>query len=179
MSTSGSEPEDNPSDNDMNEDLFDDTMDGMYDDGDDDFCEFDDTNRLTSLWDAILRKTAPDLFEVPSVDIPSNYSVRLAMNSKPDPSVNLNLSAPFVSDSLRMYLTAPPLVRQLVNTENHCLAIDPTIKESESQSLSSPELYIGNLPYATKWPELKNWFISLGHGVTRVVLKANRVRISS
>jgi hypothetical protein len=97
------------------------------------------------------------------------------MNSKPDPSVNLNLSAPFVSDSLRMYLTAPPLVRQLVNTENHCLAIDPTIKESESQSLSTSELYIGNLPYAPKEVELKNWFISLGHGVSRVSLKTNKV----
>ena len=62
-------------------------MNDMYDDDDDDDNDglhmFDDTDRFTSLWDSIMEQTAPDLLEVPPVDIPSNYSVRLAMNSKP------------------------------------------------------------------------------------------------
>ena len=78
-----------------------------------------------------------------------------------------------------MYLTAPPLIRKVASTGKHCLSIDPTIDESKSNSLSTSELYVGNVPYGAKWFELKNWFIGLGYGVSRVDMKTNKVRISS
>jgi hypothetical protein len=179
MSTSESESESNLSNGDMGEDGLDDTTNGMYDDhDDDDFCDFDDTYRLTSLWDSIIEETAPSLLDVPSVPIPPNYSVHLAMNSKPHPSINSSSSVPFVDDSLGMYLIAPPLIRKKGNTGKHCLSIDPTIDESKSNSLSTSQLFVGNIPYDAKGFELRNWFIGLGYGVSRVELKTNKVQIS-
>jgi len=180
MTTLESESDNNLSDDDMDE-MYDDAMNDMndgYDDDHDDLCEYDDIGRLTSLRDSILGNTAPKLLDVPSIDIPSNYSVHLAMNSKPQLSTNLNAPPPSVDDSLRTYLIAPPLIRRTVDTRKPCLSIDPTIDESQSNALSTPELYVGNISYATKWYELKNWFIDLGHGVSRVQLKTNKVRIS-
>jgi len=182
MLTSESEFESDLSDDDIEEDGFAHTMNGIYDDDDDendDFDMFNDNNHFTSLWDSIMEQTAPNLLEVPSVDIPTNYSVRLAMNSKPSDLINSNSSVPFVNDSLQLYLTAPPLIQKVASTGKNCLSIDPTISESNSNSLSTPQLYIGNLSYGVKWFELKNWFVGLGYGVSRVDLKTNKVSISS
>jgi hypothetical protein len=181
MLSSESEFESDQSDDDIEDDGFADTMNDMYDvdDDNDDFDTFDDTDRFTSLWSSIIEQTAPDLLEVPPVDIPTNYSVHLAMNSKPSTSINSNSSVPFVNDSLQMYLTAPPLIQEVATTGKHCLSIDPTIGGSNSNSLSTPQLYVGNVPYGVQWVELKNWFIGLGYGVSRVDLKTNKVRIIS
>jgi hypothetical protein len=174
MATSESDSGNSLSDDDMEKNGYDYDM---YDDDYDGFCDYDDIAHLTSLRDSILGSTAPQLCDVPSIDIPSNYSIHLAMNSKPELSKNLNTPPPYVNDSLRMYLIAPPLVRRTVDTKKPCLSIDPTIDEFQSKNLSTPELYVGNIPYATKYFELKQWFIDLGHGVSRVDLKTNKVRI--
>ena len=160
----------------------DDEMDTMYDDtmcGDyDDFCEYDDIARLESVRDSILGTTTMELRNAPSIDIPSNYTVHLAMNSKPEVSNNLRAPPAAVNDSLRMYLIAPPLVRRTVDTLKPCLSIDPTIDDYQSTTLSTPELYVGNLPNSTTQAELKHWFTNdTGHNVSRVEVKTNRVRI--
>ncbi|CAF3656841.1 unnamed protein product [Rotaria sordida] len=175
MSKSESDFESNSSDDTMEDETFDDRMIDMYDDNDDDdYCNFDDTHHFMSLGDIILGEVTSDRFEVPLADIPSNYSVRLAMHSKPHRSVNLNSTTPFVNDSILTYLTAPPLIRKIGNTGKYCLAIDPTVDESGIISLSTPQLYVGNIPSDTKWQELKNWFIEQSYGVSRVDLKTNK-----
>ena len=78
-----------------------------------------------------------------------------------------------------MYLSAPPLIRKALHTEKHSLALDPTVNTAGTKSLPTPELFVGNIPFGTKWYELKNWFIGLGFNVSRVELKQNIVRISS
>jgi hypothetical protein len=100
------------------------------------------------------------------------------MNSKPEFSNNLNTPPPAVNDSLRMYLIAPPLVRRTADTKKPCLSIDPTIDDYQSTALSTPELYVGNLPNSTKQSELTSWFTNdTGHNVSRVEIKTNKVRI--
>ncbi|CAF4541298.1 unnamed protein product, partial [Rotaria sp. Silwood2] len=175
MSTSESEFENNSSDDTMADEIVDDRMIDMDDDNDyDDYCDFDDTDHFTSLEDMIFEESKSEHFEVPLVDIPLNYSVRLAMHSEPHRSVNSNLLTQFVNDSILTYLTAPPLIRQIGNTGKYCLAIDPTVDDSGTTSLSTSQLYIGNVPSNTKWYDLKKWFIEQGYGVSHVDLKTNR-----
>lgn len=142
---------------------------------DDDFCEFEDVGRFTEVRDSILGKHIPNQSNIPVEDIPQDYSIQLAMNTKAEPSNNLDPYKPVVDDSLRMYLTAPPLFRRAAGTNQACIAIDPTLDESHSNNLSTSELYVGNIPYQAKWYELKEWFIGRGHGVSRVTIKSNRV----
>jgi len=173
MSTSELESENGEFDDDIEDYTFDD----IYDD--DDLCDFDDASHFASLCDLIFGKNASDLLEAPTADIPSNYSVRLAMDSQPHRSTTMSSHEPLVNDSLQMYLSAPPLIRKAPHTGKHSVALDPTIDESGSKSLSTPNLFVGNIPLRTKWFELKKWFIELGYGVSRVDLKSNKVGINS
>ncbi|CAF4753912.1 unnamed protein product [Rotaria sp. Silwood1] len=175
MSTSESEFESNSSDDSMEDDIIDDRMIDMHDDNNyDNYCDFDDTHHFTSLGNIILGEVVSDEFEIPLIDIPLNYSIHLAMHSEPRCSTNSILSIPFLNDSIQSYLTAPPLTRQIGSTGKYCVAIDPTIDESGITSLSTPQLYVGNIPSDTKWHNLKNWFIEHGYGVSYVELKNNR-----
>ena len=178
MATSESDSKNNLSNDGMVDDSYDNVLDGMHNDSDD-LCEFDNVGHFTTLRNSISAKIAPDLLNAPAADVPADYSIQLAMNSKPEPSNTLYTPPPMIDDSLRMYLNAPPLVRRTVGTKTPCLSIDPTIDESQSNALSTSELYVGNIPSKAKWYELKKWFIDHGHGVSRVVLKTNPVRISS
>jgi hypothetical protein len=173
MSTSESELENGEFDDDIEDYTFDD----IY--NDDDLCDFDDASHFASLCNLIFGKTASDLLEAPTADIPTNYSVRLAMDSQPHRSTTMSSHKPLVNDSLQMYLSAPPLIRKAPHTGTHSVALDPTIDESGSKSLSTPQLYVGNLHFSTKWSELGNWFVELGYGVSNVNLKTNKVGISS
>ncbi|CAF2105210.1 unnamed protein product [Rotaria magnacalcarata] len=166
MSTAESELDDNPFD-DINDD------DNDYDDD----YDFDDTNHFTKLINVILRQARLDGFEIPSVDIPTNYAVRTAMTSNLHDLTMLNTSAAFVNDSLRMYLTAPPLVRKKPNTEKYCFASDLTPDESEKKVSTNSAIYVGNLPPNIVWQDLKNWFIEQGYPVNHVDMKTNKVGV--
>ncbi|CAF1184734.1 unnamed protein product [Rotaria sordida] len=89
-------------------------------------------------------------------------------------STNSNSSTPFLSDSLKIYLNAPPLIREIHNTGTYCLVIDPIADESERMPLSTPQLYVGNIPYSAKWYDLRNWFAERGCNVSRVDMKKNQ-----
>ena len=144
-------------------------------DYDEDFCDFEDVGRFTEMRDSILGKNIPSQSNVPTENIPQDYSIRLAMNAKAESADDLDPYKPVVDDSLRMYLTAPPLFRRAAGTNRACISIDPTADESQLDNLSTSELYVGNIPYGARWHELRDWFIGRGHGVSRVNLKSNRV----
>ena len=152
-------------------------MHSVYTYDDDDICDFDDVNHFASLCSLILGNTASDLLKAPSAEIPLNYSVRLAVDSQPHDSTTMRSSELLVNDSLQMYLSAPPLIRKAPRTGTHSLAFDPTIDGSGSTSLSTSQLFVGNIPFVTKWYELRNWFIELGYGVSHVDLKTTKVGI--
>lgn len=176
MTTAKSDSENALSDNDdMMDDSDDDAMNGMNEDDEDDFCEFEDIGRLTKVRDSILGKKPSGVAKIATADIPVDYSIRLAMNSESESSSNSGSYKPMIDDSLRMYLNAPPLIRKVANTDRTCVSIDPTADESQSDSLSTPELYVGNITSQAKWYELRDWFSGRGHGVSRVNLKTNRV----
>ncbi|CAF3263115.1 unnamed protein product [Rotaria sp. Silwood2] len=103
----------------------------------------------------------------------------LVRHCTPNGSTNSNSSTPFLSDSLKIYLNAPPLIREIRNTGTYCLVMDPIADESERMPLSTSQLYVGNIPYAVKWYHLKNWFAERGCNVSRVDMKTNQVRITS
>ena len=168
MAMTESDSEDDLSDND-------DATDEMNEDDDDDFCEFEDIGRLTDVRDSILGRKAAGVSKIPSETIPVDYSIRLAINPNSQSSATSDSSKPMIDDSLRMYLNAPPLVRRIANTNKACLSIDPTTDESQSNTLSTSELYVGNIDHDAKWYELRDWFIGRGHGVSRVIVKSNRV----
>ncbi|CAF2744395.1 unnamed protein product [Rotaria sp. Silwood2] len=86
----------------------------------------------------------------------------LARHSILNGSTNSKSSAPFLSDSLKIYLNTPSLIREIRNTGTYCLVIDPVADESERMPLSSPQVYVGKIPNSAKWYDLKNWFIERG-----------------
>ncbi|UJR27682.1 hypothetical protein I4U23_008960 [Adineta vaga] len=155
-------------------DFVDDIRNEMYNDGDD-YCDFGDTGRFTSLYQLILGKTASDLVNVDEVEIPTGYIVHLAINSQNDYSANVTSSELLVNDSLQMYLSAPPLIRKAPRSDIYCLSLDPMVDENGLKPLSTAELYIGNLPGNTRWFELKNWFQQFGFGVSHVSIKRNKI----
>ena len=150
-------------------------MDDDYDpDGDEDFYSFEDDARHTEICNAIMGKNAPGLSNVPKTNIPEDYSIRLAMNSQPESLNTSDSSKPIIDDSLRMYLAAPPLVRKMTGKNKACLSIDPTIDESQPDSLTKSELFVGNVSPGVKAHEVKNWFISHGYGVSHVAHQVRR-----
>ena len=144
-------------------------------DNDDDFRKFEDDVRLAEVRNSILGKNIPDMSKIPTANTSVDYSIRLAMNTKDEPSATSDSSNLMIDDSLRMYLTAPPLVRRTIGQRKACLSIDPTIDESDPTALAKSELFVGNIPYNAKQHELKNWFINRGYGVIHVHLQNNKV----
>jgi hypothetical protein len=187
MATSESESENNLSDDDQDENGSDDDLEENGSDDDDDENGFDDELEENGSFDDLEENGSNDdmngmydEFMNPvydNDDDSSNSSDNLPTNSKRTRTENSNASPPIVNDSLRMYLIAPPLVRRTVDTKKPCLSIDPTIDELQSKALSTSELYVGNIPHDTKYFELKQLFIDLDYGVSRVNLKTNKVRI--
>ncbi|CAM2712695.1 unnamed protein product [Rotaria socialis] len=113
-------------------------------------------------------------FESYSADIRTNDAAHLALNSILRDLIMLNSSADFISDSLRMYLTAPPLIQKEPNTEKYCFTLGHTSYESENIALPNPTIYVGNLPANTTSKDLENWFLKEGYRVNEIHIKKNQ-----
>lgn len=149
--------------------------DDMFDGDDGDYDPYD----FALMRSKELGRSGLDLLEIPLADTPVDYDIDLAVGSNLRDSRNLYLSASFISDSLSTYLKAPPLLRRNQRTGQHSLFMDPTSDMSAKKSLSTSELYVGNVPRGIRWGELKDYFIKKGFGVSRVSLKNNKVRVNS
>lgn len=174
MTSSESDSENDFFDIDAMGDFDDGMLDLMNDSDDEDPYSYEDEARHTEIRNAIMGQNASDLSNVPKTDIPEDYSIRLAMNSQGEFWKTSDLSKPVIDDSLRMYLAAPPLVRKAAGKNKACLAIDPTIDDSQTDSLSKSQLFVGNVSPGMKSHELRNWFISQGFGVSEVTHRVCR-----
>lgn len=166
-------------DNDDDDD--DDQLDGLaerYADFDDE-CDFEDLGHFSLLYERILGTAPSDIPQADPAHIPADYILQQALSNPLAPSTSRASSSLLVDDSLHMYLHAPPLLRKARRANRHCLALDPTIDDRGMKTLATPELHIGNLPYGTKWAELKGYLEQTGYRVSRVDVKVNKVRKSS
>ena len=148
-------------------------FDDSFDSDDEYVCDFDDYYQLNSLRNSIFA----DNFQTTSSNSTSSiYSARSSIHSTFDESNNLNYSKPCISDSLELYLKAPPLKRRAECLKKPSSPIDSTDNQCLTPPLSSQELYVGDLPPHTTDTELRDWFVRQNYRVSSVNIKTNKVR---
>lgn len=162
--------------------VFNDELVDLHDEIDDeDYDDFTNTSYFRRLIDDMLGQNTHDEFRIQEVDLPPNYSPSLAMNFTSNASLNRSVSnsKPFISDALATYLTAPPLMQTHQHNGRKFLSMDPISNITVAHSLSTSELFVGNIERSANWRQLKEWFDAKKYPVNYIQLKKKNVIITS